>query len=269
MAAISTLRQHSLDYQRSLHEREKLDKMVQIETERLQAIVQEWTAKRDALYLSWHEAKWHDERRRSNWYWELPEDKRVKIPAHPLREVSWENEGDPGFFNHPKAISEFYVNYDKEFNTRVLSPCFMKMIADHLDFLSPTVREMIYGPKGYINVGFPVEGALPRYEAWPEAKPLTKGEKERLRFVEADLAARKAHVDLMSKLRTEPYAFEDGTTTERCYQAVEALFAGPHAIRVNKGDIPPKTWIWPFFGYYLSSSTIKKQILLPLDLSFS
>eukprot|EP00392_Amoebophrya_sp_AT5.2_P016359 g16620.t1 len=234
MAALSTLRKVSLDHLRSLQEEEKFQEQVRLETERLQAIVKEWRDKRDAMHSNWDDYEYSGARISKNWHSMLPPHERKKFPE--------------GLVDHPDLISRSYVGYDAEYETRKLSPCFINMIADHMGFLSPTVREAVYGPEGYLNLGYDVEGPLPLYGAWPDARPLTKKEKERLRDTEIELEARKAHVDLMSKLRKTPYAFEDGVTTKGCYKAVAELFRGPHAKKVAKGDIPPKTWVWPFFG---------------------
>eukprot|EP00392_Amoebophrya_sp_AT5.2_P001148 g1150.t1 len=225
---------------------------VAYEKARLDGIVAEWTHKRDEMERKglYGDAEWKIARKHHSHFFDLNQEQRDKVPPHPTHadRCQYEYGSIPGFFDHPTAISQHYLNYDKEYGTRLLSPCFMGMIAEHLGFMSPVVREMVYGKQGHMNLGFPVEGVHPPYGVWPDAKPLTKAEKDRMRHAETHLAARKAHLDLMAKMRNEPYAFETGQTTEACYKNVCDLFAGPHADRVTKSQIPPKTWVWPFFG---------------------
>eukprot|EP00392_Amoebophrya_sp_AT5.2_P000334 g334.t1 len=156
---------------------------------------------------------------------------------------------------HANTISMNYVNYDKEYGTKEMSPCFMKMIADHLGFTSKEVRERVYGPMGEVSIGFGVEGLVPIYGVWPTAKKLTTKEKANLQDVASSLQERIAHLDATAKWRKMPYEFEDEQTMSRCYQEVEKLWGkpngpplgkgGPHAERILKKDVPPHTWVWP------------------------
>eukprot|EP00392_Amoebophrya_sp_AT5.2_P013502 g13626.t1 len=233
--SLSKMRCLAMDYQRSLHEKKEVANRVEKERKRLAELIDWWTRKHNHVHR-YPEGREHGDyelaRLQGNEYY-------TKTPQQQKKLI---------FCNHPREISRSYINYDSEYGTREMSPLFLKLIAEHLGYLSPVAREMVYGKEGYLNLGFPVEGIHPPYGAWPDAKPLTKAEKGKVRDAETDLQSRLVHVDVMSKLRKQPYLFEDGQTSTACYEAVTALFNGPHATRVEKSAIPPKTWVWPFFG---------------------
>eukprot|EP00392_Amoebophrya_sp_AT5.2_P001668 g1670.t1 len=187
------------------------------EQQRLNAIVREWQAKRAAMHSNWDDGLWTCRR-------------AAKSP-------------------HAEEISRSYIGYDKEYETQMFSPCFLSMIAEHLGFASQAVRKSVYGPGGLVNLGFDVEGKVPIYGVWPEAKKLTCNEKQRVKDAEADVAAAIAQIDTLAKFREEPYAFEDAQTQKRCYEAIQELWKGPHAEKIEKKEIPKNTWVFPYFGY--------------------
>lgn len=207
------MRKKSLDELRILAALEE-QRQQALEEQRLQKIVQEWTEKRN-----------------------LADD--ADYYRHTFQVAP-----------HRRAISESYVNYDREFHTRELNPKFLMMMAEHLDFATPDIRKQNYGRNGLISLGFGVEGKVPIYGVWPAAKQLTKKEKLAIINAEKDVGNAIAQIDLLAKWRTDPYGFEDEKTQKRCYEAVEQLWKGPHAVKVEKKDIPPKTWVFPYFGYY-------------------
>eukprot|EP00392_Amoebophrya_sp_AT5.2_P010644 g10709.t1 len=208
----------SLDRQRPLTLLEKEEKKAK-EQARLLGIVQEWTKKRELMRQNWDDADWN-----------------ARSSFRPSRQ------------DHIDAISDHYAGYDKKYATQKLSPCFLKLVADHLGYATPKTREMIYGVTGLMDVGYGVEGELPRYGVWQQAKPLSSAEKRRLYDVRNSVEQRTIVLDRMAKWRSKPYGFEDQKTMERCYKAVEELFTGPHAERVDKSKVPQSVWVWPYFG---------------------
>eukprot|EP00392_Amoebophrya_sp_AT5.2_P012060 g12154.t1 len=234
MAVLSTLRSNPLDDVRLLDQLPESEQ-VERETARLTAIAREWTRKRNLLHENWDDA-----------YHQFSRNKM--LAKHLLPKGA---EPPPGrtFIHHAEALNRHYVNYDAEYGTRELSACFMHQIADAMNYLEPEIRESVYGPDGLVNLGLDVEGPVHYFGAWKDsAKPLSKDEKARLWSVQNDLQCRIAKVNQEAKWRMTPYGFEDQQTMARCYKEVCALFDGPHAVRMEKSDIPNGTWVCPFFG---------------------
>eukprot|EP00392_Amoebophrya_sp_AT5.2_P005371 g5380.t1 len=157
------MRKKSLDELRILAAIDAQRQQLQ-EEERLQKIIKEWTARRD-------EAEDADYYR--NWLEVAP---------------------------HRQAISRSYINYDREYGTRELSPKLLWMIAECLDFTTPEIREQNYSRRGLINSGFGVEGKAPIYGCWPDAKKLTAKEKKAILEAETDVSRAIAQIDLLAKL---------------------------------------------------------------------
>eukprot|EP00392_Amoebophrya_sp_AT5.2_P007537 g7552.t1 len=181
------------------------------ETERLKNIVAEWTARRNKM----------EKMKEDLFYLEA---QKISI------------------YN----ISGAYIGYDEAYGTRRLSPCFMMMLANHMDFHEPAIRERVYGVSGEVNTGFKVEGPVELYKCWEDAKPLSCEEKKRLRKVQADIQSRIARIDRLNKFREEPYDFENLQTMQKCYEAVSTLMEGPWATPIPKPD--EDKWVFPYFG---------------------
>eukprot|EP00392_Amoebophrya_sp_AT5.2_P005829 g5839.t1 len=150
---------------------------------------------------------------------------------------------------HLRRISKAYVNHDAEYGAKLFSPRLLGMWAECTNYLEPATREAIYGIHGYLNTGFPVEGPVPLFGAWPDARPMSTQEKQAIWDTREQLRERLAQIDQMSKLRSEPYEFENEQTMGGCLKAVEALLAGPWAEPLPKAEAEKSgEWIFPFFG---------------------
>eukprot|EP00392_Amoebophrya_sp_AT5.2_P012582 g12689.t1 len=150
---------------------------------------------------------------------------------------------------HIYNISTAYLGHDTEFQTQRLSPFLLKEWANDVGHLSPEMREEVYGKAGHVNRGFPVEGPVPLYGAWPNARKLTTHERTRLMKTKQELEHRLSAVGQLLKLRSEPYLFEDQQILDGCWSAVSKLLDGPWADRLDPSEIEGKDeWIFPYFG---------------------
>eukprot|EP00392_Amoebophrya_sp_AT5.2_P000245 g245.t1 len=80
---------------------------------------------------------------------------------------------------HVKSINEAYIGYDKEFGTRRADAWLWRQLLEESEYLSQPKREMIFGLKGFMNKGFPVEGPVPIYGAW-QGRPMSEHEQHKL-----------------------------------------------------------------------------------------
>eukprot|EP00392_Amoebophrya_sp_AT5.2_P001209 g1211.t1 len=150
---------------------------------------------------------------------------------------------------HIFDISTAYIGHDTNYGTQRLSPFLLNEWATDLGYLEPDMREELCGKSGYVSRGFPVEGPVPLYGAWENAKKLTAAEKKRLHETQQELQHRLAAVGQLMKLRQVPYEFEDKQILEGCWNSVSKLLSGPWADPVSEEEIKGKEeWIFPYFG---------------------
>eukprot|EP00392_Amoebophrya_sp_AT5.2_P003765 g3770.t1 len=145
-------------------------------------------------------------------------------------------------------VSKYYINYDREYETKRMSSMLFSELAEESGYLSGEQRRQLFGPEGFVNTGFPVEGPLPVYGSWPTARPLSATEKTRLHTATVYLQQRLYEVNAAGKFHDKPYAFETEQTLARCYAHVRTLMDGPLATELAQKDVPQGTWIFPYFG---------------------
>eukprot|EP00392_Amoebophrya_sp_AT5.2_P001419 g1421.t1 len=119
-----------------------------------------------------------------------------------------------------RAISRHYANHDEACGTMMLSPILLREMAASANYLDSTRREMIFGPKGYMNTGYPVEV----YGAWPGGRALSKNEKEAAERAKDSIQLRMAEIDAHSKSREHPHDFDSGRKSKQKRMGMAVLW---------------------------------------------
>eukprot|EP00392_Amoebophrya_sp_AT5.2_P013117 g13228.t1 len=149
---------------------------------------------------------------------------------------------------HVRIVGQRYIGHDVEFDTAPLNPWLFLELSQKCAYLDPQRRKKLFGPRGFMNTGFPTAGQLDRWDAWNDGKPLTKD--ERLRYDRVDGGEIDANMLLQDKikLRAGPYAFESRDVQERSYSAYMKLLDGRIGKRIEKKDLDLSRWVCPVFG---------------------
>eukprot|EP00392_Amoebophrya_sp_AT5.2_P013516 g13640.t1 len=145
-------------------------------------------------------------------------------------------------------VSSYYINYGRDFATRRMSAMLFSELAAEAGHLSGEQRAQLYGPEGFVNTGFPVEGPAPIYGSWPTGKALSAEERARLHTATGQLQQRLDKINGAGRMHEGPYAFETEQTMAKCFAHIRALMKGPLASELEKEDTPSGTWVLPFFG---------------------
>eukprot|EP00392_Amoebophrya_sp_AT5.2_P017269 g17599.t1 len=148
---------------------------------------------------------------------------------------------------HIRAINEAYVDHDAAFKTGVMDPWLFSQLLQESDYLDYSKRELIFGKRGYMIKGFPVDGELPRYGAW-DGRPLSGEEQARCEaLVNGDRDFEKMtrrHV----KVARGPLGEPDPEVRRRGFEAVCDLLDGVIAYEKAEEDLDLTKFVIPIFS---------------------
>eukprot|EP00392_Amoebophrya_sp_AT5.2_P017389 g17739.t1 len=162
---------------------------------------------------------------------------------------------------HVINVSRSYVGYDAQFYTQQLNPALFMWCSDAVGYLQPQQRTELFGKDGFLNTGFRVQGELPFYGAWNEAKSLT--DDERCRYSARARSEQEVNSILADKvkIRRGPYAFESLDIQKRSFAEVWKLMDGALGEELSYDELDVNHFVTPFFGIgqrLLADGTWKK-----------